>query len=416
MNSTSTAGIVTGKRGLFRRCLRAWRDWSALRPERACFVPGRVELLGKHTDYAGGRSLLCALDRGFCALAAPRADPEIRMLDAVNGESASFAAGDPCAVPWATYAVAVARRFRPAGADIVYASDLPSAAGMSSSSAFVVMSYLALTGDALRGGREELATALAAAEVGVGTHGGSEDHTAILCCQADHWSQFRFCPLRQEALVPAPRGMRLVLGVSGVAAAKTGAAREAYNQVSAVAREIVGRWNAATGRGDPHLASALASSPGARPRLEEILRSAPLLSARLAQFCNETEVWIPAAVAAVARADWSALGAAVDASQAAADLALGNQTPETRFLAASARSLGAVAASSFGAGFGGSVWALVPSAEAAAFRSAWQAAYYRRFAQHRAASLFLESAAASAACVLPQESLRDLALEGLESA
>jgi galactokinase len=401
---------------LFRRCLRAWRGWSALAVERACFVPGRVELLGKHTDYAGGRSLLCALDRGFCAVAAPRPDSRVRLLGVAGGEAAEFTVGESCSIAWATYAVAVARRFRPGGADIAFLSDLPPAAGMSSSSAMVVMCYLALTGDALQGSREVLAAELAAAEVGVGTHGGSEDHTAILCCRQDRWSQFRFCPLRPEAVVPAPCGMRLVVGVSGVIAAKTGAARAAYNQVSAVAGEIVARWNAATGRHDPHLASALAAGRDARPRLEALLQSAPHLAARLAQFCNETEVWIPAAVAAVARADWSALGAAVDASQAAADLALGNQTPETRFLAASARSLGAIAASSFGAGFGGSVWALVRAGDAAAFRSAWQAAYHQRFAQHRAASLFLESAAGASACVLPQEALRELQCEGLESA
>ena len=32
---------------------------------RAFFVPGRIECLGKHTDYAGGRSLICAVELGF---------------------------------------------------------------------------------------------------------------------------------------------------------------------------------------------------------------------------------------------------------------------------------------------------------------------------------------------------------------
>ncbi|MCY2950504.1 MAG: galactokinase family protein [Planctomycetota bacterium] len=40
----------------------------------ALFVPGRLELLGKHTDYAGGRSIVAAVERGFCVVAAPRAD------------------------------------------------------------------------------------------------------------------------------------------------------------------------------------------------------------------------------------------------------------------------------------------------------------------------------------------------------
>ena len=29
------------------------------------FIPGRIEVLGKHTDYCGGRSIVCAIDRGF---------------------------------------------------------------------------------------------------------------------------------------------------------------------------------------------------------------------------------------------------------------------------------------------------------------------------------------------------------------
>ena len=39
---------------------------SADSPAKAFFVPGRVEVLGKHTDYAGGRSLLMAVSKAFC--------------------------------------------------------------------------------------------------------------------------------------------------------------------------------------------------------------------------------------------------------------------------------------------------------------------------------------------------------------
>ena len=42
------------------------------------WVPGRIEVLGKHTDYAGGRSLVCALERGFCVRVAPRSDSLVR--------------------------------------------------------------------------------------------------------------------------------------------------------------------------------------------------------------------------------------------------------------------------------------------------------------------------------------------------
>ena len=60
-------------------------------------------------------------------------------------------------------------------------------------------------------------------------------------------------------------------------------------------------------------------------------------------------------------------GKLVDESQVAAEELLGNQVPETISLAKHARALGAYAASAFGAGFGGSVWALVSRSEAEQF-------------------------------------------------
>jgi galactokinase len=61
---------------------------------------------------------------------------------------------------------------------------------------------------------------------------------------------------------------------------------------------------------------------------------------------------------------------------------LHNQILETVFLAGRARELGAVAASAFGAGFGGSVWALVPYDEAEALAARLSADYLARFPEH----------------------------------
>src|SRR6476619_4882407 len=46
------------------------------------WVPGRIEFLGKHTDYAGGRSLLCPADRGIRLTATRRNDALVRVTDA----------------------------------------------------------------------------------------------------------------------------------------------------------------------------------------------------------------------------------------------------------------------------------------------------------------------------------------------
>ena len=64
---------------------------------------------------------------------------------------------------------------------------------------------------------------------------------------------------------------------------------------------------------------------------------------------------------------------------ALATTALGNQVPETIFLARRARELGAVAASAFGAGFGGAVWAMMRASDADAFVARWRSSYLASF-------------------------------------
>jgi galactokinase len=76
-------------------------------------------------------------------------------------------------------------------------------------------------------------------------------------------------------------------------------------------------------------------------------------------------------IAAFRRGDPARVGKLADDSQSDAEIFLGNQIPETIALAASARKLGAFAARSFGAGFGGSVWALVDADRAQDFAHRW---------------------------------------------
>ena len=75
------------------------------------------------------------------------------------------------------------------------------------------------------------------------------------------------------------------------------------------------------------------------------------------------------------------------ASQADAESLLGNQVPETSALASLARDAGAFAASSFGAGFGGSVWAVAEASEAAEVASRWRESYTARFPALAAAAV-----------------------------
>jgi galactokinase len=419
---------------LFSQCADALAGLGSVPPADAFFTPGRIEFLGKHTDYAGGRSLVCTVERGICLLVSPRSDNTIRIVDTADGSTAEFPLSpdlQPTPGHWSNYPMTVARRVAQnfpgalRGGDIAIASDLPRAAGMSSSSAVVVATFLALATLNRLAERpeyqsniktlEDLAGYLGttengqnfgtlAGDKGVGTFGGSQDHTAILCCRPRQLEQYAFCPVRHERTVPLPHDHVFAIGVSGVVAEKTGNALERYNRASQLVSAILRLWRSTTGRNDATLAAATVSSADAPDRIRGILRSQPdaadLLD-RFDQFCEEAFSIIPAAGDALIAHDLPKLGQLVDRSQYLTEHKLKNQVPQTAFLARSARDLGAVAASGFGAGFGGSVWALVPERTAAEFLDRWRARYVQQFPNSALRPAFLTTRAGPAAMHLP---------------
>lgn len=443
------AGRGGGREALLAPCVARLRELGHSPDVPACafFVPGRIEVLGKHTDYAGGRSLLCAVARGMVTVGVPRDDDVLRAADGRSGETvvatlsgparpgarapgrdgadrgAEAAGGD---TGWSPYVHAVARRigrdFPGPGADVAFASDLPPAAGMSSSSVLVVSLGLALGAASGRGAdsswsgrfstREALADYLAAVETGrpwgdlpgdegVGTRGGGEDPVAALCARPGALVRYSFRPTSLEGRVPLPAGHVFVVAVSGVRAAKTAGAQAAYNRASDQAA-LLERWLAEiTGRDVP-LARALEDEPGGLADLAGRVRAedpegASSLLARLEQLRAESVEIVPEAAAALGRGDLATFGHLVDRSQRLAEKGLGNQVPETVWLARAARERGAAASSAFGAGFGGSVWALVPEDETEGFTEALRAAYRETFPRAGARATFLVTGAAPAA-------------------
>jgi len=103
------------------------------------------------------------------------------------------------------------------------------------------------------------------------------------------------------------------------------------------------------------------------------------LRERFEQFFDESEVLTPKLGQAIAYDDLGALGDSSDESHRQTVHHLRNTIPETAWLPQEARRLGALGASAFGAGFGGSCWALVPAAEADAFCVKWREAYLEKF-------------------------------------
>lgn len=417
---------VTAENAVLGRCIDALIERGHSRDSiRMLFVPGRIELLGKHTDYCGGRSVTCAIDRGIHVAFVENNAPKIAAiaLDLDDERTFDFSPTIDAAAGWANYPTSVARRLARnfagplRGATFAFSSTLPQAAGMSSSSALIIATYLVLdalnqfaaraSADGIINTPFELAEYLGTLENGqtyrslvgdrgVGTFGGSEDHTAITLGRAGRFGVYGYSPTRLEREVIMPRGYVLAVASSGIAAEKTGTARERYNRISLLCRQMVELWNRRESTKHPTLAGIVRQDEQATARLREMIdrdgpsrNEAAAMSRRLDHFLAESERLIPAAMDALAAGDLDGFGRSVDESQRLAESHLGNQIPETILLAESARGLGAIAASSFGAGFGGSVWAMIDEDRAPAFLDAWQGRYAATTAAAKQAVFFL---------------------------
>ena len=398
-------GELADKHMLYHRVVELHATLRGRPPEFGWWVPGRLEVFGKHTDYAGGRTLVCAVPRGFAVVASRRDDGVIQVADAWRGEHMRISVLEPGPPQsgWRHYVeVAVgrlARNFPGAemGADIVIASDLPRASGMSSSSALIIAIAVALGRVAalhtmapwkrnIRSGLDAAAYyaciengrhfAALEGDAGVGTHGGSEDHAAIVEGRPGHVTAFAFVPPRAIGAAPVPDAWRFVIAPSGVTARKTGEAKEPYNRLAAGIARLLEAWNRESAPA-VSLAAALRSGPAAAERMRQFAAAAATddapaawLRDRLDHFIRE-DARIEAALDAFAAGDEAAIGALAADSQRDADILLKNQVPATSALAASARTLGAIGGCSFGAGFGGAVWAIARTSEAEAFAKRW---------------------------------------------
>ena len=422
------------KADLFDLTLRGLGDTSAGAPELVLWVPGRLEVFGTHTDYAGGESLVAALPRGFGFAGMRRGDGKLHVLDAAANQSLTLDTRNelPGQIGWRHYVEVVVDRLRrnfpgaDLGANIAFASDLPRAAGMSSSSALIVGIAAALT--RLSGTRNrdewrrdvpgplqeagyyaciENGRSFGALEghVGVGTHGGSEDHAAMLCASAASVTGFSFVPMRETGVTRVPDAWQFVVASSGVAAEKTGAAQTSYNRLADGVAVLLKLW---TTHESPatSLDGALRSSVDASDRLQRHLAASAIpdwpqeaLSSRLHHFIREN-ARVPLALSAFQTADVERVQTLSSDSQRDSETLLDNQVPQTIALTQLALRAGAFASRSFGAGFGGSVWALIERGRSQTFAHDWLNAYTERFPDHRAIG-FAASPAPSVAEVRP---------------
>ncbi|MET7295887.1 galactokinase [Streptomyces griseoloalbus] len=193
-------------------------------PDGVWAAPGRVNLIGEHTDYNDGFVMPFALPHAAVAAVARRDDGVLRLHSAdVDGpvvELTVDALAPESDKRWTAYPAGVVWALREAGhavtgADVHLASTVPAGAGLSSSAALEVVVALALNdlyGLGLRGW--QLARLCQRAEnVYVGAPVGIMDQTASACCEPGHalFLDTRDLSQRQILFDLAAEGMRLLV-------------------------------------------------------------------------------------------------------------------------------------------------------------------------------------------------------------
>ena len=124
---------------------------------RIFFAPGRVNLIGEHTDYNGGHVFPCALSLGTYAAVKVRPDSKIRLYS-MNFEKDGIIEADASAnlvnspeYKWANYPLGIVETFRKrgmqlnSGFDILYFGTIPNGSGLSSSASIEVLTGYCLS-------------------------------------------------------------------------------------------------------------------------------------------------------------------------------------------------------------------------------------------------------------------------------
>jgi galactokinase len=334
-------------------------------PERAvAFAPGRVNLIGEHTDYNGGLALPFAITQGIVVAAQASAGTCVRARAVDLDEEDAFAVKDRARVDgWRAFVRGAVAELSDAGAQLPGASlqidaDLPRGAGLSSSAALEVslcMALLALSGERLAplagdpaadGERERSMRRLELARLctriendWVGAHTGLLDQLASLFGRPDSALCIDFQTLDVEQ-VPLPLdGWRLVVLDSGERHAHSSGGYNERRAECASAAELLGvRWLSQ---------AAAADAEG----LSEPLR-------RRARHVLGENARVREAVAALRKADMRALARLLDASHASLRDDFQISTPAVEATVSRLRDAGAAGARLTGGGFGGCVLGL----------------------------------------------------------
>src|SRR3954447_23213478 len=321
-------------------------------PDRvAARGPGRVNLIGEHTDYNGGLALPFAIERGVTVTATPAGAGEIEAHARDEGEWDAFPLAHPDpAEGWRAFVRGTVAESTRAGytlkpARLEIEGDLPQGSGLSSSAALeaaLCLALLALAGEPEPDDRRELAKLCSRVENDwVGAQTGLLDHLASLLGAPGCALRIDFATLAVDR-VPLELGdWRLVTVDSGATHTHAGSG---YNERRDECRR------AAEALGVQTLSQA---DPEAVERLEAPLR-------RRARHVLSENARVDAMGEALAGGDLKTAGELLDASHASLRDDYESSVPEVEATVTRLKRAGAAGARMVGGGFGGSVLALLP--------------------------------------------------------
>jgi galactokinase len=334
-------------------------------------APGRVNLVGEHTDYNGGLCLPVALPQRTTISLVPRADRALRLTSAQEDGSWEGSVEDR-PDGWAAYVAGVVAVLRDEGYDVpgfeaTVESDVPVGAGLSSSAALECSVATAVAGLlhldlGERAERRRLARACIRAENEyVGAPTGGMDQTIAMLAEPDHALLLDFA---DGSAIPVElpledAGLVLLVIDTRVSHSLTDGSYGDRRSECAAAAEALGR-------------SSLRDAP-----LESVEALTDPVLRRRARHVVTENLRVMSSVGAIGDRDWETLAGLLDASHTSMRDDFEISCTELDLAVETARAAGALGARMTGGGFGGSAVALVAAPTVPAVRTAVTEAFAR---------------------------------------